>query len=684
MDARIETTDLLDLGDEGDLLGRSGILIILAVVAAMPWLIRMYTNNTEVATSTTVADNDYAKPSEASEALAMISRPDERVAPMQLTQTPRAAKLSTPAHRLAHSTAGPTTATVTEVAEPIELNSDDSYIIPMLTVRPPADRDKCLMPMPRARPERARNSYPSTTAPTYQDWTNPQALPVLKVASPRTDNPQPRPARPKWIDPAMEPQPVEPNSLTSILPPANPPAGYPRADQSVEMENEIAEPQNANNEIAAAVVEHPIADPPSPDLPPVIETVARARPEIRPLGPAESARLNVNRQEDSLTTVESTRDRAMRLENLARSADQRTRHAFELAGRGAMFASRREFIESLRIISQGLDAEYKTVRHGRALAEGLRAIEEVDDFMPDGTMLDAELNVRRIIEGHRTEALKTADLDHMVPLTAIREYMTFAQRRLAQAMGTEAAGSMALRGLAKLYDTLSVEQPEMIKAAAAKAMAMYQAAMIVRKDNYLAANDLGVLLARSGRDAAARDVLTFAASIHRDEVVIQNLAAVNRRLGEANRAAVLTQEAAVRSAQERGARRAAGDMRDMPVTWVDQSELVGTRSSGGVAATAHPAQPAQPIAGSHPANGQNFNQPVRQPYLRQNTQPTGQRTIPATTGQPGNHWSGLPGGYGYHTTQPQTDNAAPGQTWSPAATPWYRSTNFWNGESAIN
>ena len=79
--------------------------------------------------------------------------------------------------------------------------------------------------------------------------------------------------------------------------------------------------------------------------------------------------------------------RSEQLESIARQADQQTRHGFELAGRGAYFAARSEFIAALRLVAQGLDTDGQTKIHGKSLAAGLTALKEAEDFIPGGSKI---------------------------------------------------------------------------------------------------------------------------------------------------------------------------------------------------------------------------------------------------------------------------------------------------------
>ena len=63
--------------------------------------------------------------------------------------------------------------------------------------------------------------------------------------------------------------------------------------------------------------------------------------------------------------------------------------ACRLAQRGAVYAAQAEFIQVIRRVALANDAECGTDQHSRALAEGLRALDEAVDFVPVGTGLEA-------------------------------------------------------------------------------------------------------------------------------------------------------------------------------------------------------------------------------------------------------------------------------------------------------
>lgn len=235
--------------------------------------------------------------------------------------------------------------------------------------------------------------------------------------------------------------------------------------------------------------------------------------------------------------------RSTALERTAREADLHTQRGFELADRGAFHSAREEFILSLRILAQGLDTEHATREHAQALAEGLRALDEADDFLPKGSRLEADLRLEHIVASHQTRVLKSADMTRLTPMVAMRAYLTFAQERLASAAGSEFAGSMALYALGKLHRAMGRELPESLTAADSKAVAAFQASLLARPNNAMAANELGTLLATAGRLEESRYFLERSVEHWPSPVVWRNLSVVYSRLGRLDAAALAANQA---------------------------------------------------------------------------------------------------------------------------------------------
>ncbi len=95
---------------------------------------------------------------------------------------------------------------------------------------------------------------------------------------------------------------------------------------------------------------------------------------------------------------------------IAKRAEETARQGFDLAERGALYTARARFIESLRTLAQAMDSQRGNTAHTKALAAGLRAMEEVDDFVPRGTSLETDLNLKLIVDAHRTPVLKERSL----------------------------------------------------------------------------------------------------------------------------------------------------------------------------------------------------------------------------------------------------------------------------------
>jgi tetratricopeptide (TPR) repeat protein len=295
-----------------------------------------------------------------------------------------------------------------------------------------------------------------------------------------------------------------------------------------------------------------------------------------------------------LCPPEAAKERSEQLERIAQQADRQIRRGFELAGRGAYFAARSEFIKALRLLAEGLDTEHQTEAHSRSLALALAAMSEAADFIPAGSRLEGDLKLRAIIEGHRTPVLKNAATENLTPLSALKCYFTFAQEQLAAAAGSEVAGSMALCALGKLHAALAGPHENNVRAAEAKAVAFYQAALLVYPQNYMAANDLGVLLARCGDYREAEGALKYSLSIHPQSTSWHNLAVVYRQQGQpaSARQALWRWQAATEA--EIARRKALRNPPNESVRWVDPSVFnqLQARTPVAVPRTTPPAKPA--------------------------------------------------------------------------------------------
>ena len=278
--------------------------------------------------------------------------------------------------------------------------------------------------------------------------------------------------------------------------------------------------------------------------------------------------------------------RSEQLEQIAQQADRQTRHAFELAGRGAVFAARAECLAALRLLAEGLDAEQNTSLHVRALAAAVTAIERVGRLLPRQSQFEAEIDVAALVATHVTPVLKT-QAETASPLAARKCYLSFAQEQLAVAAGGEVAGSMTLRALGKLHDALARKKGPSPPAPEAKAVVFFQAALLVNRNNFMAANDLGVLLARAGDYHNARPALEYSVAVYPASTSWHNLAVVYRQLDQVAAADRAQRQAAARQRLEL-ARRTTAPAGHPDVRWLDRQSFARTAANPSDARSASP------------------------------------------------------------------------------------------------
>lgn len=366
-------------------------------------------------------------------------------------------------------------------------------------------------------------------------------------------------------------------------------ADFP-ADQSA------AESTGPNLTAAPELTESvPVAETPS--IEPLTETpTVQARPANNDARAAQRLCDNdiADRRVSPLPMLDMPKDRSMQLERVARQADQQIRHGIELADRRAYLAARSEFISALRLVAEGLDTEHHTTVHGHALAASLTAMKEAEDFLPLGSRLESDLGLSGIINSHDTPVLKD-DASRTTSMVALRAYHTYAQEHLATAAGREVAGSMALHALGKLHSALAQQKRTIIAAPETKAVVFFQAALLVYPNNHMAANDLGVLLARCGNSADARTMLEHSASLSQQTATWQNLAVVYRQLGQPSLANRASQQAAMLHQAEL-AKQQTSPNANSSVQWVDAQTFAQTSANAPNGPIVVPSPTAQPAS----------------------------------------------------------------------------------------
>lgn len=374
------------------------------------------------------------------------------------------------------------------------------------------------------------------------------------------------------------------------------------------------------------------------DVPPPAERSAAAPPPDapQPIAPWTATPL----------APQAPAERSEQLEQIARQADHLTRHGYELANLKAYFAARAEFLAALRLLAQGLDAECQTDIHSRALARALTALREADDFALEDHSAQDDLDVPTLAARHATPVLKAVEGRGLSRLAALRQYLTYAQEQLALAAGREVAGAMALHALGKLYAAMASEKYEEVKLAEAKAVAFHQAALLTFPNHAMAANDLGVLLARGGMVEQARPLLERSVLVAPTSTAWRNLAMVYQRVGRPDLAQAAARQAdALRHAEAaRGADVAAGGP---SVRWVDAAWLArGGGDPTNIPAVRQPmAPPAAPVATPPPARTASVSgSSARGAWVSRSVAPASGPTFAGNPRRPDGTFAGRPTG----------------------------------------
>src|SRR6185295_2791577 len=102
---------------------------------------------------------------------------------------------------------------------------------------------------------------------------------------------------------------------------------------------------------------------------------------------------------------------------------------------------------------------------------------------------------------------------NMTRAEALQRYHCYATQQLAFAGGRSAIASSALYGLGRAESVTTAGASNRNPLGAPNAMGVYQAALMVDPQNYMASNELGVLLARFGDLPSAANQFEHSLSI---------------------------------------------------------------------------------------------------------------------------------------------------------------------------
>ncbi len=209
---------------------------------------------------------------------------------------------------------------------------------------------------------------------------------------------------------------------------------------------------------------------------------------------------------------------------------QMIREAYSLGEKGAFFAARRELIHTLYEVAQAKDAHVGGEQYTQALSQGLRALVEADDFAPNGSRVSSPLDIKILVAAHQTSIAHDL-LQKTTPSKLRVRYQQYAQQQLAHAAAGVRAGSMALHALGKVTSHLGQQDAQQYRTALDKAIVMQQAALAAYGSNYLAANELGVLVAREGNFRRAQRLFLLSLQLQPNQEASHNLAYVQQQIG---------------------------------------------------------------------------------------------------------------------------------------------------------
>ncbi len=235
---------------------------------------------------------------------------------------------------------------------------------------------------------------------------------------------------------------------------------------------------------------------------------------------------------------------------LSESAAQKAVHHIEygksLTRRGATYAARHEFFSALRVIAEANDASINGNEFSTALAKAIRAMKEAEDFNVPDSQSFAVLDVAETIEAHKTKLFTQVEARRMTPLSAMQQYYRYAGEQLDYAGGRNVVTAEALHCLGKLHSVISSQKPaNSNNLDIAQAIVFHKSSLLSNSNNPASANELGVLMAKSGNLKEATSLFKRSLISQSTPQAWSNLAKTHQRMGEQDMAQMAQAEIAV-------------------------------------------------------------------------------------------------------------------------------------------
>ena len=219
-------------------------------------------------------------------------------------------------------------------------------------------------------------------------------------------------------------------------------------------------------------------------------------------------------------------------EGVQNKAIQHIEYGKALARRGAVFGAKNEFHNALRLIAQAVDYKNNSQSYSDSLYKATVALKEADDFYRAQGENDGRVDVDSIARHHESRILSVAQMRELTCVAAMQEYYNYIQHNFAVAGGQSIVASEAMFCLGKLYVMKGKDIVEGSPLDNAKAIVHHRAALQCNQRNYKSANELAVLLAKTGRLDQAKNLLVHSLKIQQVPQAWENLAFIHEQLGE--------------------------------------------------------------------------------------------------------------------------------------------------------
>ncbi len=203
-----------------------------------------------------------------------------------------------------------------------------------------------------------------------------------------------------------------------------------------------------------------------------------------------------------------------------------------LARRGASYAASQEFYTALRKIAQSADTQANSVHHTKCLKDAIVAMREAEDFFVADTESQMIVDVTHILDGHTSRVIDQSLAASTTPISALQQYYAFAEDKIREACGANAVSGEALYCLGRLHSMLAKHDVKQDPLNVAKSIVFHKIALRANPKNYRSANELGVLLSKSGKMNEAIALFRQSLRIIQTPQTWKNLADLHAQLGQ--------------------------------------------------------------------------------------------------------------------------------------------------------